>query len=543
MSLIQVLVAVAVITLSVNVANAAKPNENAPKGGNFTRNLGGEPPSLHPISYSDLYGQIIVDQICDTLATRDIETLEFKPRLAEKWETSKDGKVITFTLRKNAVFHDGKPVTAEDVKYSYDAIFEPAFNAADKRVYYEGVQKVEVVDPYTVRFTLKNTYFQNFLQIAELFIIPKHIYSDVEKSKKLTRTLTCSGPHVLDKFDKGQRIVIKRFDKWYGWTTPEWKGAYNFETISFKFVKEDAVSFEMVKKGDLDYEDLTPEYYLKKAEGDPWGKTVFKNKVENAAPKGYGFIGWNFRKEMFQEKNVRVALSHLMNRTEMNQKFRFGMAELATGPVYVQSDYASPSVKPILFDPKKAQELLAKSGWKDSDKDGVLDKTVNGKKVDFKFSLIHPNKDSEKYWTMYKEDLKKSGIDMEIKYLEWNSFLKILDEGNFEAVALAWSASLDWDPKQVWHSSGAVPGGSNFIAYKNTEVDKLIEEARLEVDKKKRITKLRKVYEMIAADAPYVFMFNDKYAFYANSNKISKPADTFKYGIGREYWWSAKQQP
>jgi peptide/nickel transport system substrate-binding protein/microcin C transport system substrate-binding protein len=206
--------------------------------------------------------------------------------------------------------------------------------------------------------------------------------------------------------------------------------------------------------------------------------------------------------------------------------------------LYSTSDFVSKSVKPILYDPKAANELLAKAGWKDTDKDGILDKTVNGKKVSFKFTLIHPNKDYEKYWTMYKEDLKKVGIDMEIKYLEWNSFLKILDEGNFDGVALAWGGGdINWDPKQIWHSASAVPGGSNFIYYKNPEVDKLIDEARQTLDEKKRKKLLTSVYEKVAADVPYVFMFNEKYNFYATSNRIGQPAETFKYDIGIDYWW------
>jgi microcin C transport system substrate-binding protein len=519
-------------------ALAASPNESAPQGGVFNLNLGGEPPTLHPITSTDAYAQVVQGYVMDALLAHDIETYAWKPRLAEKWEISKDNKVFTFFLRKNSFFHDGKPVTAEDVKFSFDAIFEPAYNAAHLRPYYEGIAKVEVIDPYTVKVTAKDTYFKNFDQIATMSIIPKHVYSDVEKSKKMTRTLIGSGPYALDKFERGQILSLKKFDKWYGKDDKEWKGAFNFSSINMRFYKEDAIILEHAKKGDLDYVKLTSEAYVKKTDGAPWGKTIIKHKVENSAPKNYNFIGWNFRREMFQDKDVRVALAHLMNREEMNKKFRYGMAELATGPTYIRSEYASKTVKPLLFDPKTANELLTKAGWKDSDKDGILDKTINGKKVSFRFTLIHPNKDSEKYWTMYKEDLKKAGIDMEIKYLEWNSFLKLLDEGNFDAVALAWGGGdITWDPKQIWHSSSAVAGGSNFINYKNPEVDKLIDEARQNLDEKKRKKLLATVYEKIAADAPYVFMFNERYDFYANSSKVQMPADTFKYDIGADYWW------
>lgn len=516
-----------------------EPNPNPPKGGTFIRNFGAEPPTVHPVMYSDVYAQYLhSDFLSETLLEPDPNTFEWKPRLAEKWEISKDNKVFTFHLRKDVVFHDGKLLTAEDVKFSYEAIFIKEFQAADKIPYYQSIEKVEVVDPYTVKFYMKDTYFQNFLQVASLYIIPKHIYSNVEKSKSMTKEYIGAGPYVLEKFERGQRIVLKKFDKWYGNKDERLKKEANFNQIIIRFIKESAVEMEAAKKGDIDFAwPIRPEDYVK-AEGPMFGKTVHKVEVENSYPKSYGFIGWNFKNEIFKDKNVRLALSHLFNREEMNKKFRYGKSILATGPTYIQSDYADPNTKAILFDPKKAQELLAKSGWKDEDKNGILEKTLNGKKTEFRFTLNHPNKDSEKYFTMFKEDLKKVGIEMEIKYMEWNSFTKMLDEANFDSVALAWSSSIDWDPKQTWHSSSAVKGGSNFINYKNPEIDKLIDKARVEPDRKKRIQMLRKVYNTIAEDAPYTFMFNNKYESYFVSDRIGRPGDSFKFTIGSGSWWS-----
>ena len=167
----------------------------------------------------------------------------------------------------------------------------------------------------------------------------------------------------------------------------------------------------------------------------------------------------------------------------------------------------------------------------------LVSKMIDGKKADFKFELIHPNKDMEKYWTWFKEDLQKVGIKMEIKYLEWSSFTKLLDESNFEAVALGWGGVTDWDPKQIWHSASAIPGASNFVNYKNAEVDKMIDEARIEKDRAVRVKKLRAVYAKVADDAPYVFMFNQKYNFYGANVRFKKPGDTFQYEIGYDYWW------
>lgn len=537
MKTIKQLIVVALSSALVVPALAAKPNENAPKGGNFVINLGGEPPTIHPITATDTYASAVQSYVCEGLLTRDPETYEFKPRLAEKWEISKDNKTFTFTLRKDAVFHDGTPVTAEDVKFSFDAIFIDAYEAAHMRPYYEGLAKVEIVNPTTVKFTAKDSYFKNFDSAAGLTVIPKHIYSDLAKSKKMNRELVCSGPYKVTKFERAQMIQLKKFDKWWGNTAPEYKGAYNFDTITMRFFKEENVTLERAKKGELDFIDLRIEAFMKKTNEAPWGKSIFKHKVENSAPKSYGFVGWNFNNPMFQDKNVRIALAHLMNREEMNKKFRYGMSDLANGAIYIKSEYA-PAVKPFKFDPKAAGTLLTKSGWTDSDKDGLLDKVIGGKKTPFKFTLIHANKDNEKYWTMYKEDLRKAGIDMEIKFLEWNSFLKLLDEGKFDAVNLGWGGgSVDPDPKQIWHSSSAVAGGSNFISYKNPEVDKLIDQARLEPNRAKRVQLLKNVYQKIAEDAPYAFMFNDKFTFYATSAKVGMPAETFKFDVGSDFWW------
>lgn len=519
-------------------------NQNAPQGGTFQYNFGAEPPTLNPITSTDAYALLFHEYTHDFLLSRNWDTYAWDPGLAESWEVSKDGKVLTFKIRQGAKWHDGKPVTAEDVKFSFDAIFDDTYNAAPKRAYFESIEKAELLDPMTIRFTAKTKYFGNLDALAGTLIIsPKHIYGDAKKGVKLNKTDVGSGPYKLEKYEQGQRLTIVRNKEWWGNNIPELKGKYNFERIVIRFVQADAIAFEMVKKGQLDLQPLNAEYFLKKAVGPEWGKTVHKVKFENKKVKPYGFIGWNFKNPMFAERDVRVALLHLLNRQLMNEKFNYGMSLLATGPWYLQSEYADPSVKPVLFDPKAAAALLAKAGWKDEDKNGVLEKTIAGKKTEFRFSLLNPNKDYEKYFTVYKEDLKKAGIDMEIKTLEWNAFLKQLDDKKFEAVALAWSGGdIDLDPKQIWHSSSSTKGGSNFISYSNSEVDKLIDQSREELDKAKRVKLLRQVYAKIAADAPYAWMFVPRYGFYAHTNKIGKAKDTLGYDVGRFYWWVQKPE-
>lgn len=518
--------------------NIKAPNREAPQGGNFWINYNAEPTTINPISSTDVYASRVHSYTMDTLLTRDRETYEWSGALANKWEISKDKKVFTFTLRDNIYFHDGKPVTTEDVKFSYDVIFDDKYEAVRMRPYFESVSKVEIIDAKTIRFTVKDTYFQNFDFIAGgLMISPKHVYGDPEKSKKMNREIIGAGPYKLEKYEKGQRLVLKKFDKWYGKGDPLNKGTNNFDMISIRFASEENVYLEMLKKGDIDYNELTPEQHEIKTNDPAFEKTIHRKKVQNSLGQGYRYLAFKLDHPIFQDLNVRKAMVHLMNREEMNQKFRYGLSLLATGPTDVTSDFASPNIKPMLYNPKLAKELLNKAGWKDEDKNGVLEKTISGKKTEFKFTLMFANKTFEKYFTFYQEDLKKAGIQMDLKVLEWNSFIKNVDERNFEAISMAWTTQVEFDAKQIWHSSSATKGGSNYVGFKNSQADKLIDEARLEMDRKKRIPKLRKVYELIANEVPYIFMFNEKYSMYGLNKRIGQPHDTFKYSIGADTWW------
>lgn len=540
LSLIQIMIVLCVCLFHgvIHSVEIGVPSPKAKVGGNFSMNLIGEPNTLHPITSSDLYARYVHYLTVDVLADYNFTTYEMEPHLAEKWEISKDGKEYTFFLRKNLKFHDGKPVTAEDVKFSFDIIFDPKYEAGHLRPYYENIEKAEVLDPLTIKFYAKNTYFKNFEQIATLFVLPKHVYGDVSKYKKMNRDIVSTGPYKIEKYDKGDKIILKRFDDWYGFSDKAFKGLYNFERMTLKFVNDETLSLEMLKKGELDFTPLRAEAYQLKAVGEPWGKKILKVKYENMEPKSWAFYGWNLTNPLFKSKKVRLALTHLMNREEMIKKFMFGYAKPAVAPMWYQNVYAPTGIKPVSFDPARAQKLLKEEGWADTDKNGILDKVIDGVKREFRFTLIYPNKNIEKFHTWYKEDLKKAGIEMELKLVEWSAFEPLLQEKKFEAFTMAWGGGdQDPDPKQIWHSSSIQGGGSNFVGYSNAEVDKLIDEARLELKREKRIKMIRKVYEKIAEDIPYTWWFNSTHEFYGVSSRIKRPGDALKYKLGYQSWW------
>jgi peptide/nickel transport system substrate-binding protein/microcin C transport system substrate-binding protein len=529
---IAALFCLAVSTVAAPLANAS------PDKGTLYLEFGADPSTLNPITSSDAYASQVQAYVFSSLMDRSEETYEWMPALAEKYTVSKDGKTFTFTLRKGVKWHDGKPVTAEDVKYSFDVYFEGRFDSPQTRVYLEGIEGAKIVNENTIEFKTKQVYFKNFNTIAGLTIIPKHFYGVGDpKDPKFNKQLVGCGPYKLETWEKGQKIVLAKNPEFFGKDLPAYKNYYSYDRILFRPVKEEAVALEMLKKGDLDMIGLTPEQYIQKTKGSEWGTKVEAIKAENAAPNNfnYGFIGWNFKHPFFKDRDVRMAMSHLVNREFMIKKFLFDLSEAAKGPFGNKSSATSPKVKAVEFDSKKALALLEKAGWKMGPKG--MTKQIDGKETVFEFTLLNANKDGEKYWTVVKEDMKKLGITMNIKTIEWNSFVKLLDERKFDAVTLGWSVGdLEPDPKQIWHSASIPSPGSNFVGYSNPKVDKLIDEMRASMDAKKRQKMLNHIHELIAEDAPYSFMFNRKYTLYANTKRLKKGKDTLKYAIGVNTW-------
>ncbi len=518
---------------------------NAPQGGIWKYNLTQQPTTLNPLSSTDYYASIVQAYVIEALADRNVDTYEWEPALATSWKISKDGLSYTFKIREGVKWQDGRPFTVEDIKFTFDAIMDPknTYKTAHLKPYFENIDKCKIVDNKTIQFVAKKKYFANFDVVAGMEIVPRHLYKNPDKKakKKLNKTLVGTGPYQIKEWRRGKHIKLIVNKNWWGKKDSKRKNENNYSQVLMRFVKDGNSAIQYLQKGDLDYNPLTAEEFVKKTKGPMWGKKIFKVKYKNSAPKGYGFIGWNLKNKILANRNVRLALYHLVDRKKMIEKFDFGLRLPATGPWYQQSIYANPKVKAVNYNPKKALSLLKKAGWEDSDKDGVLDKTIKGKKRKLSLTILEPNKEFRKYLVVFQQDAKKAGVDINIKLVEWNTFIKLLDERKFEAVRLGWSGgSVDYDPKQIWHSNSYANKGSNFIGYSNKKVDKLIDKARETLGREKRIPILREVYRLIANDVPYAFLFNNKYGFYGHTKRMKRKRDTYKFGIGTGYWWIEK---
>lgn len=510
----------------------------------YFRVLQSEPGDLHPLRSNDaVMSQMILQHdyygsnIVETLLTKNLDTYEPFPNLATSWEVNDDRTEFTFKLREDVKFHDGSMMTAEDVKFSFDAIFDDTYEAFVARSYYGNIDKAEVVDKYTVKFTVTKPYYLNLTILGELRVIPKNTYSKQTAENRFSKTAVGSGAYKLENWDQGRSLTLVSNPDWWGHKDGKASKRYNFKRIVFKFVSESTLRLAMLERGTVDYDDsVRAEDFVKKMDESPWGESVLKVKADNKVPKKLSYIGWNNNHPIFKDKNVRKALSHLVNRNFINKKFYYGMNSLATGPFRLQSDYA-PKIDPITFNTEKAKKLLNDSGWADTDKDGLLDKVIDGQKKQLTFNLISSNKDTEKILTVIKEDMKKAGVEMQINTVDWNALVKAKNERKFDAIIMAWGGGgVDPDPTQIWHSKSAEGIGSNYIGYKNEKVDKLIEKGIKIIDRNKRIKVFHEIHKLIAADAPYTFLFEEKYELYAVSSRVQRPKDTFNYSIGPHYW-------
>ena len=462
--------------------------------------LGAEMEHLNPYTSTDAYSSAINGLIFDSLLERDNETLELKPHLAESYEGSDDHLTYTFRLRQGVTFSDGKPLTAKDVKFSFGKLKDPTTDAPHLRNYYQDVTACEIVDDYTVRFVCSKPYFRHLLMLGGFEIIPEHIYGTGDfNSHPYNRKPLGSGPYVFERWDTGRQLVLVRNENYWN----EEKKPRILRRV-YKIIMDDNAAFQVLLRQEMDLMNLQPEQWVNRASKESFAAKF--NKHAYYRPY-YNYIGWNSQRPMFTDRHIRRAMTMLLNREEIRETIFHALAKTVTGNFFVESPEYSESVEPWPFDPEAAKKLLDDAGWTDSDKDGVRDR--GGTPFNFELLITNAHPVAEQIGTVFQEELRRAGIEMSLRPLEWATFLQSVDERRFDAVLLGWSMPPDADPYQVWHSSQREKG-SNYIGFNNPEADKLIEDARTEFDAETRIKLYHRFHEILHEEQPYTFMFCSK---------------------------------
>lgn len=504
-----------------------------------------DPESLNPVTSNDSSSSQILGRIFPSLLTLDNETLAQRPVIATGLpEVSEDKLTYSFRLRGDATYSDGKPVVAEDVVFALKAIKHPEVLAPHTRNYFQSVRDAVAVDDQTVRFDLRERYFLNDLMLGGLSPLPRHHYdpegllagisvADLdaydaldparkERAKRFAERFNADfhrnplgpGAYVLEQAERdyvtGQRIVLRhRRDFWAPGDV--YAGDGFVDRIVYRIVNDMEAALVAFKGTELDVFGLTPLQH-RRPDTNNEAFQSHAEKKELTSPS-FSYIGWNATRPQFQDVRVRQALRHFVDTKSMIEKILFGLGEPVESPIFVRRPEYNRSLPAHEFAPAKGKALLADAGWSDSDGDGLLDQDVAGVRTPLRFEILvnSGNPTRKAVGLTVIDELKRAGIDASLRELDWSIFLEKVKSFDYDAVILGWAMGVTPpDAYQIWHSSQAVEGGSNHVAYKNPEVDRILEEYRLEFDPARRKVLYDRFQEILWRDQPYAFLFMQK---------------------------------
>ncbi|HSF33575.1 MAG TPA: peptide-binding protein [Candidatus Tectomicrobia bacterium] len=527
-----------------------------------------DPEQLNPLTSNDAGASSILGNIFESLLRRDPRSLELRPQLAvARPEISADKLEYTFKIRQDAHFQDGRPLTGEDVLFSIKAIKCPLVNAPFQRVYYESIVDAQLLDPFTIRFKAKEPYFLNENVLGGIDVLPRHYYDpdnllnqvtvtelagDYAKHEEQVRKFAQhfnqdfarnpmgSGPYKFKSWSTGQEVVLERDPKYWG-NGKEGIDQVYIDVRKSRVINNMDAALVNLKAGNLDTMGLQPLQHLRQTSGGRFEKDYEKHIYSTPS---YTYIGWNNAQPIFQDMRVRQAMTYLTNREQMVKTILFELGQVVDGPIYRFRPEYDESLYSYPYDPQKALALLGEAGWKDTDGDGILDKEIDGQRMPFRFEIkFNSGNDIRKSVALALQDeLRKHGIDANVRALDWTIFLDEVRNHKFDAVILGWAMSVNEpDAYQVWHSSQAENRGSNMISYKNPRVDAILEEYRRTFDPNTRIEQYREFQRILNVEQPYTFLFMQK-AVTAVSRRFRDVQVLASGGLRPLEWWVPKAQ-
>jgi len=503
-------------------------------GGLYTEGMLGDPHTINPIYVSRDTDRDISRLIFSGLLAYN-ENGVIQPDLAEKFEISPDGKTYTVTLKKDIVWHDGEPITVDDVIFTIHTIQNSQFRSP-LRSDWQGVS-VEKVDDSTIRFSLRAPYGP-FVENLTVGIIPQHVWQNVSPEQAPLHEANLrpvgSGPYQFDQLKQNKDGSIS----WYQIIRNDHyhrSGPY-IQKIVFQFFKTEDDMFSAWRRGLIDgYGGVSP---LHTTEINPEKSLLLSVSM----PRVFGIFFNPKRASALEDINIRQAITYAVNRNEIAQNQRQNKAIPAEGPLpWLGVANATPIYS---HDPDKARALLKKSGWKDSNGDGILDK-VEKKKVGNKtmtvtlplrFTLITSDwPDLLQTAAILQRQLKEVGIDLVIEkksYQELES--TVIRPRNFDMLLFGQVYGYEADPFAFWHSSQVKDPGLNITFFSDKKVDALLEDIRKTSDTRIRNSDYRQFSDIIIKSLPAVFLFSQDYLYILPTDiqgvspaKISLPSDRF----------------
>jgi peptide/nickel transport system substrate-binding protein len=479
------------------------------KGGWVTIGVQQEPERLSEILNATAVNNLICNLIFSKFVKYDDE-LRLVPDLIEVIPTVENGGIspdyltYTYMLRKDAFWHDGSPVTSEDVRFTFEVIMDPKVNVESREGWNE-IASLETPDPHTVVFRLKNT-FPDF--VSEIFfdesVLPRHLLEkDTGEKFHLAgfhHAPTGSGPFVFKEWKSGSYIVLTRNDRYYG------EGPY-LAGVNVKFIPDENTLLVQLKTGEVDVYDNADMSFLGQLETIPGINVCFTPTMM------YEHIDLNTENEILCDKRVRQALGFATNRQAIADVVFDGRIETALLDEYPTSKYYDKTTASrVTFDPLKARRLLRDAGWADENGDGVLEK--DGRDLVLGISTTAGRINREKTQLVLKEQYRDVGIDLRIRNhnssvlyasYEENGILK---RGEFDLAMYAWLSSPEPATKADLYSLRNIPpNGQNHPRIRHPELTALLEKGANEIDVDRRIEIYRDVTNILVDEVPVIPLF------------------------------------
>lgn len=485
------------------------------EGGTFTEIFEGKPPKITPFTYTDVYGQRVIDDgVCEMLATYDSNTLELRGMLAEAWQYDTGGMWLRVKIDDRAVFSDGKPVTAEDVRFTFhDFIFNSEIECERFRSTLSMVKKVVPISEKVVDFEFTDPRFNNLDEALRFVILPSHFYKQFtpQQINRSTGLLMGSGPWRLERLDpddqwtQGEPIEMVRNEEYWG-RRPA------LDRLRYISNDDNIARLTAYENGLGDMMRATPEQYRSKIE-DPSFLEKHQALAWNNMRSGYALIAWNCgnrngKPTPFVDRRVRRAMTMLLDRERINRDFYEGLATVCTGPFNPRAPQSDPDVKPLPYDLDECKRLLTEAGWIDRNADGVLE-NERGDRFSFEYFYSSGSTFAAKTGAYLRDQCAKVGIVCELQVRDWAIGESIRKARDYDAFAFAWSwTKPESDPVQLWHSRYIANQGDNFVQWNSPEADKLIDAGQKEIDPTKRMKIWHELHRLINEEQPCTFVLN-----------------------------------
>ncbi len=452
----------------------------------------------------------------------------FAPRLAESYSWSPDHLTLTLRLRPDVVWSDGVPVTADDVRFTWQAQTNP--DVAWEFAYLkEAIRDVEVVDARTARMHFVRPYFSQLGDANEGVILPKHVWGKLPFAKWrdnadwFRQNLVVDGPFTLASWTPQQEIVFERNPRYFEPDLPR------LDRLIVRVVPDASATLEQLLAGQLDYVPQLAPSAAERVRGSARARLLVY------PGRQYTFICWNARRPQFAEPDVRRALTLAIDRQRLIDSLWHGYAVASSSPV-INGVWAHDPAPPLPYDPAAAEQLLTARGWVDRNGDGVREK--NGQPLRFELLINTGNAVRADAAAMIQEQLKRVGVDARPRTLEMNTLSTRAAKHDFDAVIQGFGIDTSLDLAYAF-ATDSIVNGNNWGGYSNPEVDRLLAQIRAQTEPMHAKPLFLRVQQILYRDQPFTLLWEPQRVDGASRRLQSAAPNALSSLFNVREWWVA----